>query len=82
VAVLLYTLAKSQACIDGNKRITLILTRAFLHINGARLVAPDDEIANAIIRVAESDRRARNEEIILLTDWLREAIETTAEETS
>jgi len=35
-AVLLYTLAKSQACPDGNKRIALVLVEAFLRLNGAR----------------------------------------------
>jgi prophage maintenance system killer protein len=77
--VLLYTLAKSQACIDGNKRVALILLRAFLYINGARLNGDDDEIAARIIGAAESGRNSREDEIIELTDWLARVIVTTEE---
>lgn len=80
-AVLLYTLSKSQACSDGNKRIALILVRSFLHINGARLAAPDDVIAEAILHAAGSDRLARDAEIIALTTWLQAVVVTTDEET-
>lgn len=80
-AVLLYTLSKSQACSDGNKRVALILVRSFLHINGARLAAPDDDIAEAILRAAGSDRLARDAEIIALTTWLQAVVVTTDEET-
>lgn len=57
-AVLLYTLAKSQACPDGNKRIALIVTASFLDINGAWLDADPDELFDAIIGAAESGRAA------------------------
>ncbi len=76
-AVLAYTLAKSQACPDGNKRIALILLHTFLHINGVRLEAPSDEIADHIIAAAESEREARDGAIIALTEWLEGAIVTT-----
>jgi death on curing protein len=81
-AVLLYTLSKSQACRDGNKRVALIVVRSLLHINGARLAAADDAIADAILRAASSDRRSRAEEIIALTTWLEAvAVTTNGEET-
>jgi prophage maintenance system killer protein len=43
-AVLLYSLSKSQACPDGNKRIALILTYAFLDLNGATLTATAEDV--------------------------------------
>jgi death-on-curing protein len=76
-AVLLYTLAKSQACPDGNKRIALILLRSFLYINGTMLQASTDELVDAIIGAAESDREERDRVIAELTDWLQQAIRTT-----
>ena len=79
-AVLTYTLAKSQACPDGNKRIALILLRAFLHINGSTLNAPDKEIADMIIAAATSDRTRRDAMIALLADWLGRSITPEANE--
>ncbi len=76
---MLYTLAKSQACRDGNKRVALIVLRAFLHINGARLAADEDAIAENILRAAESDRQVRDDEIIALTAWLETAIDVDKE---
>jgi prophage maintenance system killer protein len=78
--VLVYTLSKSQACPDGNKRIALILLRAFLYINDATLLAPNYEIAEMILTAAESDRSDRDEMIDRLTDWLQRRI--TGEESS
>jgi prophage maintenance system killer protein len=57
------------------------LVRSFLHINGARLAAEDDAIAEAILRAAGSDRLARGKEIIALTSWLQAVVVTTDEET-
>jgi death-on-curing family protein len=79
-AVLLYSLAKSQGCRDGNKRVALILVMAFLHINGARLETTDDELAAMIIDAAESERRERDDVIIRLVDWFKAVLETTDEE--
>jgi len=69
-AVLVYTLAKSQACRDGNKRVALIVLRAFLYVNGCHVTATSDELASAIITAAESERGDRDQEIIRLTAWL------------
>ena len=78
-AVLLYSLAKSQACADGNKRVALILLRAFLYINGARLDAEDDEISEMILGTAASPREDREDAIIALNAWLERAVVTTEE---
>jgi death-on-curing protein len=77
-AVLLYTLAKSQACPDGNKRIALILVRTFLHINGARLDTTTDQLVQAIIGAAESERKQRDGVLRELTEWLRQAVVTSS----
>lgn len=69
-AVLLYSLAKSQACIDGNKRLALILVYAFLDLNGATLGAASNDVANRILEVAESDPSDRETRISELAAWL------------
>jgi death on curing protein len=80
-AVLLYSLAKSQACPDGNKRIAVILTEAFLALNGAMLVAGQGELADEVIAAAESDRSDRDTILRELTDWLEPRIaQLTAED--
>lgn len=79
-AVLLYGLSKSQACPDGNKRVALIVLEAFLHINGSRLDAGDEEIAERILLAATSDAANRDEVIIALTDWLESAIQPPTKE--
>lgn len=69
-AALTYSLAKSQACPDGNKRIALILLRAFLHVNGMTLNAPNEDIAGMILDAAASDRSEHHAMIQKLFDWL------------
>jgi len=73
-AVLTYSLAKSQACIDGNKRVALILLRTFLYINGATVRTEPGELADMILRAAESAREDRPEVLDELTAWLQERI--------
>jgi death-on-curing protein len=80
-AVLLYSLAKSQACPEGNKRVALILLNEFLAINGADLNAEQIELRDMILRVAESDRQARDQVIEELEEWLSTVIVPVAEET-
>jgi prophage maintenance system killer protein len=72
--VLLYTLAKSQACEDANKRIALYLVNAFLALNGAKFGAPDSEIADRIEEAAESDRGDRDAVLARTIDWCQHAI--------
>jgi death on curing protein len=73
-AVLTYSLAKSQACIDGNKRLALILLNEFLAVNGAELEMTDDEAADLILFAAESDPALRDQVILELTTRLTPAL--------
>lgn len=73
-AVLLYALAKSQACADGNKRIALILVIEFLALNGWTLDITGDELADLILRAAESASAERDVTVSQITDELRPRI--------
>lgn len=53
-AVLLFTLAKSQACRDGNKRLALILVETFLRLNGYELHESANDPLEEMIRRAEA----------------------------
>ena len=76
-AVLLYTLAKSQACPEGNKRIALLLVNAFLAINATMIRDSNDEIASRIGSAAESDREERERVLEGLKEWLARVITST-----
>jgi prophage maintenance system killer protein len=79
-AVLVFTLAKSQACSDGNKRVAAILLEAFLALNHRTLETSEDELEN-MIRTAESaDAAERDDTLDRLTDWLRDSIAPLSEE--
>lgn len=74
-AVLVYGLAKSQACIDGNKRIALILMLEFLSLNGAELsLEGRDSIGGRILAAAASDPGHRDAAVLDLTTWFEEHI--------
>jgi prophage maintenance system killer protein len=75
-----YALAKSQACVDGNKRVTLILLQAFLFINGATIRPAPGELADMILETASSAPERRSEVVSDLTDWLRDRISVLDEE--
>lgn len=63
---LLYALAKSQACPDGNKRVALILLLEFLALNGMTLDVGEDELAELILETAAAaaaDREAIVEQL-------------------
>lgn len=51
---MLYALAKSQACADGNKRVALILVFEFLAQNATTVEVDPDELADMIRATAES----------------------------
>ena len=51
-AVLLESLSRNHALIDGNKRIAWLATVVFFELNGLSLDAPDDEAYDLVIRVA------------------------------
>jgi death on curing protein len=51
-AALLHSLARNHALVDGNKRLALAATIAFLGINGHRLTLTNDEAYDLVIAVA------------------------------
>lgn len=52
-AALLHSLARNHALVDGNKRLALAATIAFLGINGVRLTLTNDEAYELVMAVAE-----------------------------
>ncbi len=52
-AALLHSLARNHALVDGNKRLALAATIAFLGVNGLRLTLTNDEAYNLIIAIAD-----------------------------
>jgi death on curing protein len=79
-AALMYALAKSQACIDGNKRVAVLLTDAFVAMNGGLLARSHDDVVEAVLAIAESDAADREEVVVQLTDWMREHVRVEDEE--
>ena len=51
-AALLHSLARNHALVDGNKRLALAATIAFLGVNGHRLTLSNDEAYDLVIPVA------------------------------
>ena len=49
---LLHSLARNHALVDGNKRLALAATIAFLGLNGYRLTLSNDEAYTLVIEVA------------------------------
>jgi prophage maintenance system killer protein len=72
-AVLAYALAKAHACFDGNKRLALILSAAFLRLNGFLLNAGPDETNHIFRHVAGSDPADRDDILQLFTHWFAQA---------
>jgi death-on-curing protein len=54
-AALLHSLARTQALVDGNKRLALAATLAFLGLNGVRLTLSEDEAYDLVIAVATGE---------------------------
>jgi death-on-curing protein len=54
-AALLHSLARNHALVDGNKRLALAATVAFLGINGHRLTFTNDEVYDFVIAVATGE---------------------------
>lgn len=48
-----FGLAKNHAFLDGNKRIAFVATNVFLILNGFELEAPEPEVVETILRVAD-----------------------------
>lgn len=54
-AALLHSIARSHPLVDGNKRLALAATIAFLGVNGVRLTLSNDEAYELIVAVAAGD---------------------------
>ena len=52
---LLHSLARNHALVDGNKRLALAATIAFLGVNGLRLTLTNDEAYELVMRVATGE---------------------------
>ena len=52
-AALLHSLARNHALVDGNKRLALAGTLAFLGLNGLRLELSNDEAFDLVMAVAD-----------------------------
>jgi death on curing protein len=51
-AALLHSIARNHALVDGNKRLALAATIAFLGVNGRRLELTNDEAYDLVMAVA------------------------------
>ena len=54
-AALLHAIARNHALVDGNKRLALAGTIAFLGLNEVRLTSSNDEAYDLVIAVAAGD---------------------------
>jgi death-on-curing protein len=54
-AAMLHSLARNHALVDGNKRLALAATIAFLGINGHRPTFTNDEVYDFVIAVATGE---------------------------
>jgi death-on-curing protein len=54
-AALLHSVARNRALVDGNKRLALAATLAFLGMNGYRLTFTNDEAYELVMAVAAGD---------------------------
>ena len=66
-AALLHSLARNHALVDGNKRLALAGTIAFLGINGVRLTLTNDAAYELVMAVAAG----RHNEIPALAELIR-----------
>lgn len=70
-AALLHSLARNYALMDGNKRLSLAATIAFLGVNGRRLTVSNDEAYELIVAVAGGDL----DDVTAIADRLKSATE-------
>lgn len=54
-AALASSLAQNHALVDGNKRFTLLLTAAFIEINGFEVTLTNSEMFELILATAQSE---------------------------
>lgn len=66
-AALLHSLARNHALIDGDKRLALAATIAFLGINGSRLTLSNDQAYELVMDIAAG----RQDDVALIAAVLR-----------
>lgn len=66
---MLTQIVKSHPLADGNKRTAVLLTDVFVSINGARIIATDDEIYEHVISFAAGNITEND-----IRKWLEEKI--------
>jgi death-on-curing protein len=71
-AALLHSLARNHALVDGNKRLALAATIAFLGVNGFRLTWSNDQAYEFVMSVAVGDV----DDVAVIAGWVRDATET------
>lgn len=69
VAALLHSLVRDRVLVDGNKRVALAATIAFLGVNGRRLTFSNDEAYDLVIVVATGEL----DDVPTLADRIRPA---------
>ncbi len=67
-AVLLESLVRNHALLDGNKRLGWLATVVFYGLNGIPLEAPDDDAYNLVIAIA-SGTTTYQDAAELLANW-------------
>jgi death-on-curing protein len=70
-AALVHSLARNHALVDGNKRLALAATIAFLGVNGRRLKMSDDEAYELIMSVATG----AVDDVAVVADYISNASE-------
>lgn len=70
-AALLHSLVRNHALIDGNKRLGLAATIAFLGVNGVRLTLTNDEAYQLVMAVATGE----SDDVSIIAAALRAATE-------
>ena len=71
---LTYALAKSQACVDGNKRVAFLLLSEFLSLNGCDLRVTTEEGVEMILKTANSTPANRDMTTLELAAWFERHI--------
>jgi death-on-curing protein len=71
-AALLHSLVRNHALIDGNKRLALAATIAFLGVNGRRMTLSNDQAYELVIEVATG----KLDEVASIADRIRRGSET------
>lgn len=70
-AALLHSLARNHALVDGDKRLALAATIAFLGFNGRRLTLSNDQAYDLVIAVASGEL----DDVVTISDHISDATE-------